>query len=127
MIVAQRSRLVNTRNSWKPKASSGSPSDVVAIKNIRDYIGIDSPSLQSLVPLRLERELRTIICGLGELNLIGVGIIEVAPIYDTNAELSTIAVPDALYEVLSIMGKKGSLSIGGKSCICPSLYKGKGI
>ncbi|KAF4765214.1 arginase family protein [Penicillium solitum] len=101
-------------------------------------------SLRSLVPLRLDRELRTIICGLDGLNLIGVDIIEVAPTYDTNAELSTMymlslscfvyafqklgrtgrlillcrAVAHALYEVLIIMAEKGALSIVEKSCIC---------
>lgn len=36
------------------------------------------------------RELRTIIRGLDGLNFIGADIVEVAPAYDTNAELSTM-------------------------------------
>lgn len=38
------------------------------------------------------RELRTIIRGLDGLNFIGADIVEVAPAYDTNAELSTMYV-----------------------------------
>lgn len=37
------------------------------------------------------------------------------PAYDTNAELTTMAAADALYEIMSIMVKKGSLSKMGKS------------
>lgn len=36
------------------------------------------------------RELRTIVRGLDGLNFIGADIVEVAPAYDTNAELSTM-------------------------------------
>lgn len=56
------------------------------------------------------RELRTIIRGLDGLNLIGADIVEVSPAYDTNAELSTMAAADALYEILTMMVKKGPLS-----------------
>jgi len=56
------------------------------------------------------RELRTILRGLEDLNLIAADIVEVAPAYDTNAELTTMAAADALYEVMSIMVKKGPLS-----------------
>ena len=35
---------------------------------------------------------------------------EVAPAYDTNAEHTTMAAADALYEVMSLMVKKGPLS-----------------
>ncbi|KAA8908820.1 arginase family-domain-containing protein [Sphaerosporella brunnea] len=59
------------------------------------------------------RELRTIIRGLEHLNLIGADIVEVAPAYDTNAELTTMAAADVLYEVMSIMVKKGPLSYLG--------------
>ncbi|KAJ5587470.1 agmatinase [Penicillium hispanicum] len=58
------------------------------------------------------RELRTIIRGLDGMNLIGADIVEVAPAYDTNAELSTMAAADVLYEILTMMVKKGPLSIG---------------
>ena len=37
-------------------------------------------------------------------------IVEVAPAYDTNAELTTMAAADTLYEVMSLMVKKGPLS-----------------
>jgi len=56
------------------------------------------------------RELRTILRGLEDLNLIGADIVEVAPAYDTNAELTTMAAADILFEVMSIMVKKGPLS-----------------
>ncbi|ROT37678.1 Arginase/deacetylase [Sodiomyces alkalinus F11] len=56
------------------------------------------------------RELRTILRGLEDVNLIGADIVEVAPAYDTNAEHTTMAAADALYEIMSIMVKKGPLS-----------------
>ncbi|KID98767.1 agmatinase, partial [Metarhizium majus ARSEF 297] len=56
------------------------------------------------------RELRTILRGLENLNLIAADIVEVAPAYDTNAEHTTMAAADVLYEVMSIMVKKGPLS-----------------
>lgn len=34
-----------------------------------------------------------------------------APAYDTNAELTTMAAADVLYEVMTLMVKKGPLSI----------------
>jgi agmatinase len=37
--------------------------------------------------------------------------VEVAPAYDTNAELTTMAAADVLYEVMTLMVKKGPLSI----------------
>lgn len=45
------------------------------------------------------RELRTILRGLEDLNLVGADIVEVAPAYDTNAELTTMAAADILFEV----------------------------
>lgn len=42
--------------------------------------------------------------------MIAADIVEVAPAYDTNAELTTMAAADVLYEVMSIMVKKGPLS-----------------
>lgn len=56
------------------------------------------------------RELRTIIRGLEGINFIAADIVEVAPAYDTNAELTTMAAADALFEVMSLMVKKGPLS-----------------
>jgi len=37
--------------------------------------------------------------------------VEVAPAYDTNAELTTMAAADTLYEVMTLMVKRGPLSI----------------
>ncbi len=56
------------------------------------------------------RELRTIIRGLEGINFIAADIVEVAPAYDTNAELTTMAAADILFEVMSLMVKKGPLS-----------------
>lgn len=53
------------------------------------------------------RELRTVIRGLEGINLIATDIVEVAPAYDTNAELTTMAAADVLYEVMSLMVKRG--------------------
>lgn len=56
------------------------------------------------------REMRTILRGLDGVNLVAADIVEVAPAYDTNAELSTMAAADILYEVMSMMIKRGPLS-----------------
>jgi agmatinase len=56
------------------------------------------------------RELRTIIRGLEGINLIGADIVEVALAYDTNAEHTTMAAADALFEIMSLMVKNGPLS-----------------
>merc|ERR1711939_267060 len=53
------------------------------------------------------RELRTIIRGLEGINFVAADIVEVAPAYDTNAELTTMAAADVLYEVMTLMVKKG--------------------
>ncbi|EFX04272.1 agmatinase [Grosmannia clavigera kw1407] len=57
------------------------------------------------------RELRTILRGLEGINLIAADVVEVAPAYDTNAEHTTMAAADAIYEIMSLMVKHGSLSI----------------
>lgn len=51
------------------------------------------------------RELRTILRGLDGLHIVSADIVEVAPAYDTNAELTTMAAADVLFEVLSVMAK----------------------
>ncbi|KAI0472868.1 Arginase/deacetylase [Xylariaceae sp. FL0804] len=56
------------------------------------------------------RELRAILRGLEHVNLVAADVVEVAPAYDTNAEHTTMAAADALYEIMSIMLKKGPLS-----------------
>ncbi|KAF2157055.1 Arginase/deacetylase [Myriangium duriaei CBS 260.36] len=57
------------------------------------------------------RELRTIIRGLEGIKLVAADIVEVAPAYDTNAELTTMAAADALYEVMTLMVKSGPLTV----------------
>lgn len=56
------------------------------------------------------RELRTIMRGLEGINLVAADIVEVAPAYDTNAELTTMAAADILYEVMTLMVKRGPLT-----------------
>jgi agmatinase len=56
------------------------------------------------------RELRTIIRGLEGINFVAADIVEVAPAYDTNAELTTMAAADTLYEVMTLMVKRGPLT-----------------
>ena len=57
------------------------------------------------------RELRTIIRGLEGVNFVAADIVEVAPAYDTNAELTTMAAADTLFEVMSLMVKRGPLTV----------------
>ncbi|KAF9449122.1 putative agmatinase [Macrolepiota fuliginosa MF-IS2] len=97
------------------------------IKKIRDRVGTTNPVYLSIDIDTLDpayapatgtpetggwstRELRTILRGLDGVNFIGCDIVEVAPAYDTNAELSTMAAADILYEVLTMMVKKGPLT-----------------
>ncbi|KAF8909268.1 arginase family-domain-containing protein [Gymnopilus junonius] len=60
------------------------------------------------------RELRTILRGLDGLHIVSADIVEVAPAYDTNAELTTMAAADVLFEVLSVMAKTplGNVAVG---------------
>ncbi|KJA15098.1 hypothetical protein HYPSUDRAFT_92098 [Hypholoma sublateritium FD-334 SS-4] len=54
------------------------------------------------------RELRTILRGLDGLHIVSADIVEAAPAYDTNAELTTMicgAAADVLFEVLGVMEK----------------------
>jgi agmatinase len=51
------------------------------------------------------RELRAILRGLDGLQIVSADIVEVAPAYDTNAELTTMAAADVLFEVLTVMTK----------------------
>ncbi|KAI0965097.1 Arginase/deacetylase [Xylaria arbuscula] len=97
------------------------------IKRIVDRVGTEKPVYLSLDIDTLDpafapatgtpetggwstRELRTILRGLEDLNIIAADVVEVAPAYDTNAEHTTMAAADALYEIMSIMLKKGPLS-----------------
>ncbi|CAO1601176.1 hypothetical protein XANCAGTX0491_004840 [Xanthoria calcicola] len=61
------------------------------------------------------RELRTIVRGLEGLNFVAADIVEVAPAYDTNAELTTMAAADTLFEVMTIMVKRGPMSLEWKA------------
>ncbi|KAF2190617.1 Arginase/deacetylase [Zopfia rhizophila CBS 207.26] len=98
------------------------------IKKIKDRVGTEKPVYLSIDIDTLDpafapatgtpetggwstRELRTIIRGLEGINLIATDIVEVAPAYDTNAELTTMAAADVLYEVMTLMVKKGPLSL----------------
>lgn len=60
------------------------------------------------------RELRTIIRGLEGINFVAADIVEVAPAYDTNAEHTTMAAADTLFEVMTLMVKRGPMSRMGK-------------
>ncbi|KAF1997889.1 Arginase/deacetylase [Amniculicola lignicola CBS 123094] len=101
------------------------------IKKIRDRVGTEKPVYLSIDIDTLDpafapatgtpetggwstRELRTIVRGLEGINLIATDIVEVAPAYDTNAELTTMAAADVLYEVMTLMVKRGPLSVMGK-------------
>ncbi|PPQ74028.1 hypothetical protein CVT24_012624 [Panaeolus cyanescens] len=91
------------------------------IKKIRDtvgdgpvYLSIDIDSIDpAFAPATgtpetggwSTRELRTILRGLDGLHIVSADIVEVAPAYDTNAELTTMAAADVLFEVLSVMAK----------------------
>ncbi|KAK4926079.1 hypothetical protein LTR49_006994 [Elasticomyces elasticus] len=97
------------------------------IKKIRDRVGTTNPVYLSIDIDTLDpafapatgtpetggwstRELRTIMRGLEGINLVAADIVEVAPAYDTNAELTTMAAADTLYEVMTLMVKNGPLS-----------------
>jgi len=97
------------------------------IKKIHDRVGHENPVYLSIDIDTLDpafapatgtpetggwstRELRTIIRGLEGINLVAADIVEVAPAYDTNAELTTMAAADTLYEVMTLMVKAGPLS-----------------
>ena len=97
------------------------------IKRIRDRVGTTNPVYLSIDIDTIDpafapatgtpetggwstRELRTILRGLEGVNLIAADLVEVAPAYDTNAELTTMAAADVLYEVMSLMVKRGPLT-----------------
>jgi agmatinase len=98
------------------------------IKAIKDRVGTKNPVYLSIDIDTLDpafapatgtpetggwstRELRTIIRGLEGINFVAADIVEVAPAYDTNAELTTMAAADTLYEVMTLMVKKGPLTV----------------
>lgn len=55
------------------------------------------------------RELRTILRGLDGLDIIGADIVEVSPPYDNQAEVTQQVAADILFEVWSLMVKRGPL------------------
>lgn len=57
------------------------------------------------------RELRAIVRGLEGLNFVGADVVEVSPPYDTNAEITQLAAADLIFETMSLMVKKGPLSL----------------
>jgi agmatinase len=96
------------------------------IKKIHDRVGHENPVYLSIDIDTLDpafapatgtpetggwstRELRTIIRGLEGIKLVAADIVEVAPAYDTNAELTTMAAADILYEVMVCEVKSESI------------------
>ncbi|KAI1614232.1 arginase family-domain-containing protein [Exophiala viscosa] len=59
------------------------------------------------------REFKRILEGIKDLNVVGADVVEVAPDYDTNAEITSIAAADIIVDVISAMVEKGPL--GGSS------------
>lgn len=49
------------------------------------------------------REMKRIVRGFAGLNIVGVDIVEVAPAYDTNAEITSILAADLVHEFFSVM------------------------
>ena len=96
------------------------------IKRIRDrvgtknpvYLSIDIDTLTRLSPLQRHPRNGWLVHPrathdhprTGGINFVAADLVEVAPAYDTNAELTTMAAADVLYEVMTIMVKKGPLT-----------------
>ncbi|KAG0167864.1 hypothetical protein DFQ28_002729 [Apophysomyces sp. BC1034] len=55
----------------------------------------------------LTREMRYILRGLDGYNIVGMDMVEVAPAYDTQAQLTSFLAADLIYEVMSMMVKYG--------------------
>ncbi|KAI9026417.1 arginase family-domain-containing protein [Phycomyces nitens] len=55
----------------------------------------------------LTREMRYILRGLDGYNIVGMDLVEVAPAYDTQAQLTSFLAADLIYEVLCMMVKRG--------------------
>lgn len=55
----------------------------------------------------LTREMRYILRGLDGYNLVGADVVEVAPAYDTQAQLTSFLAADLIYEIMSMMVKRG--------------------
>ncbi|KAH9903730.1 arginase [Xylariomycetidae sp. FL2044] len=60
------------------------------------------------------RELLTILDGLGGLDIVGADVVEVAPVYDTRGETTTLAAAEVVFSLIELMvGKKPVKSIAG--------------
>ncbi|KAK3629517.1 hypothetical protein LTR22_021885 [Elasticomyces elasticus] len=81
------------------------------INKIRDRVGTTNPVYLSIEIDTLDPAFAPA-TGTPEtdVNLVAADIVEVAPAYDTNAELTTMAAADTLYEVMTLMVKNGPLS-----------------
>jgi agmatinase len=55
----------------------------------------------------LTREMRYILRSLNGYNIVGMDVVEVAPAYDTQAQLTTFLAADLIYETMSMMVKYG--------------------
>lgn len=55
----------------------------------------------------LTREMRYILRSLEGYNLVGMDVVEVAPAYDTQAQLTSFLAADLIYEILSMIVKRG--------------------
>lgn len=55
----------------------------------------------------LTREMRYILRSLENYNIVGMDLVEVAPAYDSQAQLTTFLAADLIYEVMSMMVKYG--------------------
>ncbi|CAO3588137.1 unnamed protein product [Absidia cylindrospora] len=54
----------------------------------------------------LTRELKYILRGLNGYNIVGMDVVEVAPAYDTQAQLTSFLAADLIYEIMSMMVKR---------------------
>ncbi|CAO3656747.1 unnamed protein product [Mucor hiemalis] len=55
----------------------------------------------------LTREMKYILRGLKDYNIVGMDVVEVAPAYDSQAQLTTFLAADLIYETMSMMVKYG--------------------
>ncbi|GAB5592846.1 hypothetical protein Unana1_07746 [Umbelopsis nana] len=59
----------------------------------------------------LVREMRKIIRSLRDYNLVGADVVEVSPPYDNPAQITSILASDLIYEIMSMMVKKGEQTV----------------
>ncbi|KAL7312764.1 hypothetical protein PS15m_008491 [Mucor circinelloides] len=96
--------------SQRIKEILGSPEDALV------YLSIDIDVIDpSMAPATgtpetggfLTREMRYILRSLYGYNIVGMDVVEVAPAYDTQAQLTTFLASDLIYETMSMMVKYG--------------------